>query len=300
MQFSVSDQDPEGLDETRPDEGEAGDPRPTTQQTPDIEILGRILCDLVAKAHRYAAEDPKTALTKARESAEAILLHVFAQKHRSAKKLTLEPLIQTLAKDNLIPDRLVRPLKTIQDYGNFGSHAQLDAIPVSQEYIYPSLSALATVTHWFFVDYLKTPIPKAIEGLRVDASDRKRPDSPPVASIIEIHRSIENRVRAAIQLNADQRMGSKILAARIDAETSRENGGAYEFSGIFKGEKPLWFYPLNYTGKFKGFTCDTRYYDIRELSFTSIFEKLRFVAWVDVRQEFIEQVNQEMPLESST
>jgi hypothetical protein len=100
-------------------------------------------------------------------------------------------------------------------------------------------------------------------------------------------------------LNANQRAKSKILRAKIDLNKSREIDGIFVFIGKFTAENPLRFlfnYPFNYSGKFKGETYDNIKYYIRELTFSSFWEKIRGVSWVDVRQELIEQTNKETTL----
>ena len=115
----------------------------------------------------------------------------------------------------------------------------------------------------------------------------------------DIRRLLEDRVRFAIQLNAAQRAKSKILNTKLNMNYSKEIDNIYTFRGTFTAENPLRFffnYPFNYSGKFKGETYDCNIYEIRELSFTSFWEKIRAVSWVDVRHEFIEQANLKYPL----
>jgi hypothetical protein len=135
-----------------------------------IDELSRkvdMLCELVARAHGYAESDPKTALAKARESAEAMCLQIFADRIGQPDKPKLEWLIQRLAAEKLLPERVLNPLRTIQQYGNYGAHAQLDWVHVGPDYVATSLHALATVTNWYFDEYLCEQVPAEIRDLRV-------------------------------------------------------------------------------------------------------------------------------------
>jgi hypothetical protein len=114
----------------------------------------------------------------------------------------------------------------------------------------------------------------------------------------QIIRILEDRIERAIELNALQRAKSKILKARINYESLKEIEGIYVFSGKFTAENQLriffFNYPFNYTGKFKGKTYDCKSLKLRELSFTSFWERIRCISWVDVRHDLIEQSNKEI------
>ncbi|MDX9722266.1 MAG: DUF4145 domain-containing protein [Myxococcota bacterium] len=138
------------------------------QRLDQLSRKNDMLCELVVRAHGYAESDPKTALAKARESAEAMCLQIFADKIGQPHKPKLELLIQKLAAEELLPERVLNPLRTIQQYGNYGAHAQLDWVHVRPDYVATSLHALATVTNWYFDEYLCEQVPAEIRDLRVD------------------------------------------------------------------------------------------------------------------------------------
>lgn len=107
----------------------------------------------------YKSTNPEAALWQARKAAEAICQSVFRQEISSnLGKLTLEKLIQMLAKEGLLPEKVAINLKAIQAYGNYGSHAQVgDPHEVTSEDVVPCLTALSLVIDWYFVEHLGQP-----------------------------------------------------------------------------------------------------------------------------------------------
>lgn len=127
------------------------------------------LSRIIMKAQHYAERDPEVALTQARKSAEAICRSVFAAEIGEPGKIMLDELIKRLNEKGLVPRKILMPLNTIQGYGNYGTHAQSDLDDLDAEYIAPCLSALATVTSWYFLDYLRMEIPAEInQGRAID------------------------------------------------------------------------------------------------------------------------------------
>ncbi len=129
----------------------------------DIEqLLIKIdsLCDLILRTQKYAATDPETSLIQARKSVEAICRYIYASDIGAPGKIMLDDLIKKLDYKGLIPPKMKIPLNTIKAYGNYAVHSESsphDEINIG--YITPCLSALAQVSSWFFLEYLKIEIP---------------------------------------------------------------------------------------------------------------------------------------------
>ena len=64
--------------------------------------------------------------------------------------------IQALAK--LVGIRV----EEIQTYGNYAAHAQDDLSAATREWIAPCQTALASLTNWFFLEYLKGNVPNEL------------------------------------------------------------------------------------------------------------------------------------------
>lgn len=104
---------------------------------------------LYRKALRYAEADPEVFLGTARRAAESILLDIAMQQAVGSKP-TLESLLTTLTAKGLVPPKVVLAVRTIQNYGNYGSHAQ-DAAgeEISAEDVQPCLNALTQLAVWY-------------------------------------------------------------------------------------------------------------------------------------------------------
>jgi hypothetical protein len=105
---------------------------------------------LYRKALRYADQDPEISLTLARQAAESVLLDI-GNRHNVAVagKPTLENLLHALTVRGSLPNRILLPLRTIQSYGNYGSHAHgLDEEMLTLTDIQPCLGALSQVLTW--------------------------------------------------------------------------------------------------------------------------------------------------------
>jgi len=116
----------------------------------------------ITKANRYAVEDPEAAPAFARKSAEAICIHLFTAHVGRPHRPTLDTMARQLLQRGLLPPRMLQPLLTIQQYGNFVIHAQPDEDPIDERYIVPCIAALMQLTEWFFLEYLSTDIPVSI------------------------------------------------------------------------------------------------------------------------------------------
>ncbi|RPK63198.1 hypothetical protein EES43_11745 [Streptomyces sp. ADI96-02] len=104
---------------------------------------------LYKKALRYAESDPEVFLSTARRAAESILLDIALQEAVGSKP-TLESLLTVLTARGLVPQKMVLAIRTIQNYGNYGSHA-LDGTDeeISAEDVQPCLNALTQLAVWY-------------------------------------------------------------------------------------------------------------------------------------------------------
>jgi SNF2 family DNA or RNA helicase len=142
----------------------------------DPAFLARILI----KAMNYAGSDPETALMYARKGAEAICSSIFARAIGDPGQSRLDKLIELLANKDKIPERIKIPMRVIQQYGNYGAHYQAEQRMVDRTFVDPCLSALLQVSNWFFLEYLKIPIPIALARANNDFSPEE--EAPAFAS----------------------------------------------------------------------------------------------------------------------
>lgn len=104
---------------------------------------------LYRKALRYAETDPEVFLGTARRAAESILLDI-AMREAVGSKPTLESLLTVLTAKGLVPPKVVLAVRTIQNYGNYGSHAQEGTgEEISAEDVRPCLNALTQLAVWY-------------------------------------------------------------------------------------------------------------------------------------------------------
>jgi ABC-type sugar transport system substrate-binding protein len=119
---------------------------------------------VLRKAVSYSEADPEVFLGQARKAAEAIcrVIHDRERTRRKGvpelrKRSQLDDMIQLLATHDLVPKHMLLHLRTIQGFGNYGSHDQSDGFEVSSDFIQPCLLALTTFTYWYFTEYLGRP-----------------------------------------------------------------------------------------------------------------------------------------------
>ncbi|MFI6285796.1 DUF4145 domain-containing protein [Streptomyces sp. NPDC051018] len=125
---------------------------------------------LYRKALRYAESDPEVFLGTARRAAESILLDI-AIREAVGSKPTLESLLTVLSAKNLVPPKVVLAVRTIQNYGNYGSHAQDSSVEeISAEDVRPCLNALTQLAVW----YGQTSSSLAEDAARHELSDHRR------------------------------------------------------------------------------------------------------------------------------
>ena len=109
----------------------------------------------------YQHSDPEAALWMARKATEAICRQIFVREvSPNIGNATLEELLVQLNKRKIIPKGIEVPIRTIQQYGNLGTHDQgVDNITITREYAEPCLKSLSTVVDWYFNEYLGQPMP---------------------------------------------------------------------------------------------------------------------------------------------
>ncbi len=110
---------------------------------------------LYEKTLSYSDSDPETALMNARKAAEAVCSQVFEHKvGKPPKSMTLQPLIEKLTQLDAFPEHILVSLRTIQGFGNLGSHHQPgEPAEITPEFAQPCLAALGTVVQWYFKEY---------------------------------------------------------------------------------------------------------------------------------------------------
>ena len=115
---------------------------------------------LYEKTLKYQDLDPEVSLLQARKSAEAICKSIYVKEGLHKKqgkplsKLMLNEVIQSLERNNILPDYIKINLRTIQAFGNYGSHYQPEENGIiTADYIKPCLLSLATVFNWYVKEY---------------------------------------------------------------------------------------------------------------------------------------------------
>jgi TolB-like protein/tetratricopeptide (TPR) repeat protein len=133
---------------------------PAETPADDVLRIGRLL----VKARKYADSDPETSLSLARKAAEAICQHMLREappttRRHGLEQSRLDVMIQSLVQAKQIPQRIRVPLRTIQDYGNLGSHAQEDHQELTPESVAPCTLALMQVASWFYAEVVAVAPP---------------------------------------------------------------------------------------------------------------------------------------------
>jgi len=137
-------------------------------------LSNEYLSSIISKAIEYSNSDPETSLMYSRKSAEAICLNIFATRvGQTPTTNKLDELISLLNKKGILPEKITIPLRTMQQYGNFGSHVQQNCGGIEREYIDPCLLSLIQVINWYFHDFLEIEIPKDIVSLTNNYTPRE-------------------------------------------------------------------------------------------------------------------------------
>lgn len=121
------------------------------------------LSRMLVKSFGYAEQDPDTFLQNARRTTEAICRFIYSKEIGEPKsKMMLNDYGRELLSKKVIPDRMGILIGTIQTYGNYAAHAQDDLSETTREWIAPCQTALASLTNWFFLEYLKGNVPNEL------------------------------------------------------------------------------------------------------------------------------------------
>lgn len=133
------------------------------QQIESLEEKVTHLSRMLVKSFGYAEQDPDTFLQNARRTTEAICRFMYMKELGEPKgKMMLNDYGRELLNKKIIPDRIGILIGTIQTYGNYAAHAQDDLSETTREWIAPCQTALASLTNWFFLEYLKGNVPNAL------------------------------------------------------------------------------------------------------------------------------------------
>lgn len=134
------------------------------QQVEQLEDKVSHLSKMLVKSFGYADQDPDTFLQNARKTTEAICKFIYSKEigEIKSKKMMLNDLSRALTTQKAIPNKIAILIGTIQTYGNYGAHAQEDFSEATREWIAPCQTALASLTNWFFLEYLNGNVPQEL------------------------------------------------------------------------------------------------------------------------------------------
>ncbi len=137
----------------------------------DLEQWPPFIADVAAEALQFAALHPRASLSQARVAAEAICVHVHKREIGDPGKLMLDELVRKLATKKILSPQRELPLRTVQAWGNYGAHP-IDFAKIDAGFVGPCMAALQQVVTWYFVEYLKQPLPAAFSSAPVSAVRR--------------------------------------------------------------------------------------------------------------------------------
>ena len=133
------------------------------QQIESLEEKVTHLSRMLVKSFGYADQDPDTFLQNARRTTEAICRFMYTKELGEPKgKMMLNDYGRELLQKKIIPDKIGILIGTILTYGNYAAHAQDDLSEATREWIAPCQTALASLTNWFFLEYLKGNVPNEL------------------------------------------------------------------------------------------------------------------------------------------
>jgi hypothetical protein len=125
----------------------------------NIEQELSIIKGLYEYTLHYKKSDPKSALSKSREAAEAICQQIYKnegiESSDEPEDMNLDKLLGKLTKAKKVPSEILAHLRAIQFYGNLGPHHKGVELheKVDLTYTQPCLHALADVVKWYFEEY---------------------------------------------------------------------------------------------------------------------------------------------------
>ncbi len=130
----------------------------------DLHEKLSMLSKMLIKSFGYADADPDTFLLNARKTTETICKFIYNKEigEEEGRKMMLNDYGRALVTKRIIPERIGILIGTIQTYGNYGAHAQDDLSETPREWISPCQTALANLSNWFFLEYLKGDIPSEL------------------------------------------------------------------------------------------------------------------------------------------
>ena len=133
------------------------------QQIESLEEKVTHLSRMLVTSFGYADQDPDTFLQNARRTTEAICRFMYTKEFGEPKsRMMLNDYGRELLNKKVIPDKIGILIGTIQTYGNYAAHAQDDLSAATREWIAPCQTALASLTNWFFLEYLKGNVPNEL------------------------------------------------------------------------------------------------------------------------------------------
>lgn len=164
------------------------------KQIESLEEKVTHLSRMLVKSFGYADQDPDTFLQNARRTTEAICRFLYIKELGEPKgKMMLNDYGRELLNKKIIPDRIGILIGTIQTYGNYAAHAQEDLSETTREWIAPCQTALASLTNWFFLEYLKGNVPNELVTPIQSYSE-------PIANANTPHASSENKKKPLVAI----------------------------------------------------------------------------------------------------
>ena len=112
------------------------------------------------EALSYQSTAPKTALWKARETAESICKQIFSLECSPVPPKSISKCLTIFRERRVLPPHIGPALETVRRYGNVGAHdLGTDAENITPDYVRTCLYSLSTLVQW----YLKTYHPARAE-----------------------------------------------------------------------------------------------------------------------------------------
>lgn len=156
------------------------------KQIESLEEKVTHLSRMLVKSFGYADQDPDTFLQNARRTTEAICRFLYIKELGEPKgKMMLNDYGRELLNKKIIPDRIGILIGTIQTYGNYAAHAQEDLSETTREWIAPCQTALASLTNWFFLEYLKGNVPNELVTPIQSYAEQNANVTTPIASSVK-------------------------------------------------------------------------------------------------------------------
>jgi hypothetical protein len=137
----------------------------------DVTTWSRFVGQFIHDAFRFWSTEPRIALNQARQGAEAICRHVFTDRvGEPADGVMLGKLIELLKQQKLMPLHVLVALRTVQEYGNYGTHPT-ELHEIEPSFATPCLAALRQVGDWYFTKHLRIEIPELVKNLPENPGD---------------------------------------------------------------------------------------------------------------------------------